>query len=101
MENAEIEKFTRDNLSNFQTMCGSLSSFPFLFLSEKNEEKSDKSDERLVFLLIATVSYAIPDGRVSILESVAHYSRDREGEEHVTAFVLLSMTKVRGGSLFS
>ena len=58
------------------------------FLSEKNEEKSDKSDERLVFLLIATVSYAIPDGRVSILESVAHYSRDREGEEHVTAFVL-------------
>ena len=70
------------------------------FLSEKNEEKSDKSDERLVFLLIATVSYAIPDGRVSILESVAHYSRDIV-EEHVTAFVLLSMTKVRGGSLFS
>ena len=72
----------------------------FFFLSEKNEEKSDKSDERLVFLLIATVSYAILDGRVSILESVAHYSRDI-AEEHVTAFVLLSMTKVRGGSLFS
>ena len=82
-------------------MWGSLSSFPFLFfVRKKNEEKSDKSDERLVFLLIATVSYAIPDGRVSILESVAHYSRDIV-EEHVTAFVLLSMTKVRGGSLFS
>ena len=53
-----------------------------------------------MFLLIATVSYAILDGRVSILESVAHYSRDI-AEEHVTAFVLLSMTKVRGGSLFS
>ena len=90
-----------DILSSYQTMWGlRIPFFLSFFCRKKNEEKSDKSDERLVFLLIATVSYAIPDGRVSILESVAHYSRDI-AEEHVTAFVLLSMTKVRGGSLFS
>ena len=61
------------------------------------------SDERLVFLLIATVSYArwcaIPDGRVSILESVAHYSRQRRTRDSICeAFV---QELVRGGSLFS